>query len=333
MENIWVDFKVVKAAVTMQMVLGHYNINWLGKKGDELRGRCPIHKGEGQNTFHASIVKNNFQCFSCKKKGNVLDLVAAMEQCSVRDAAVKLAEWFSLATKSESERMAELYQEHVGPLPEHVRSAVQESRTAESGGEGTTVENKPLTFQLKGVEPDHPYVAGRGLDHKTAELFGVGFFPGKGSMSGRVVIPIHNERGELIAYAGRAIDGSEPRYKLPAGFQKSLELFNLHRAVQFKNRSVVIVVEGFFDCMRVHQTRYPCVALMGSSMSEQQELLLRRHFTGAVLLLDSDEAGRSATDACLLRLGRGWWIKAVMMPDGIQPDMLESEEIQELLEG
>ena len=50
-------------------------------------------------------------------------------------------------------------------------------------------------------------------------------------MSGRVVIPIHNERGELVAYAGRSIDGSEPKYKLPAGFHKSLELFNLHRAI------------------------------------------------------------------------------------------------------
>ena len=62
--------------------------------------------------------------------------------------------------------------------------------------------------------------------------FGIGYFPGKGSMSGRVVIPIHNERGELVAYAGRAIDQTEPKYKLPAGFKKSAVLFNLHRVRQ-----------------------------------------------------------------------------------------------------
>ena len=48
-------------------------------------------------------------------------------------------------------------------------------------------------------------------------------------MHDRIVIPIHNREGELVAYAGRSIDGSEPRYKFPAGFHKSLELFNLHR--------------------------------------------------------------------------------------------------------
>ena len=79
MEN-WVDFKAVKAAVSMEEVLNHYQVNWLRKSGDELRGRCPIHQGEGTDTFHVNVLKNAFQCFagSCKKRGNVLDLVAAM---------------------------------------------------------------------------------------------------------------------------------------------------------------------------------------------------------------------------------------------------------------
>ena len=92
----WVDFKAVKAAVSIEQVLSHYNVNWLRKKGDELRGRCPIHKGEGSDTFHVNVSKRAFHCFSCKKRGNVLDLVAAMEGCGVRDAAMKLSEWFSV---------------------------------------------------------------------------------------------------------------------------------------------------------------------------------------------------------------------------------------------
>jgi DNA primase len=93
-------------------------------------------------------------------------------------------------------------------------------------------------------------------------------------MHGRIVIPIHNEQGELVAYAGRAIDGSEPRYKLPAGFHKSHELFNLHRAIgESGGQSQVVVVEGFFDCMKVSAAGLACVALMGSSLSAQQEAL------------------------------------------------------------
>src|SRR5689334_16538185 len=68
----WVDFKAIKAAVTMEMILGRYGVNWLRKKDDELRGRCPIHQGEVQSTFHASLTKNVFNCFSCKARGNVL---------------------------------------------------------------------------------------------------------------------------------------------------------------------------------------------------------------------------------------------------------------------
>src|SRR5436190_24112831 len=96
MTNNWVDFKTVKEAVTIQMALEHYQVNWLRKEKQELVGRCPIHQGEGDRAFHVSLSKNAFNCFSCKARGNVLDFVAAMEKCSVRDAAMKLTQWFSI---------------------------------------------------------------------------------------------------------------------------------------------------------------------------------------------------------------------------------------------
>jgi DNA primase len=94
----WVDFKAVKAAVTMQMVLEHYSLTEWQRRGDELRGPCPIHKGTKPKQFSVNITKNAFQCFyeHCKARGNVLDFVAKMESCSVRDAALKLAEWFKV---------------------------------------------------------------------------------------------------------------------------------------------------------------------------------------------------------------------------------------------
>jgi DNA primase len=97
MESNWVDFKAIKRAVTIQQALEHYNVK-LRTTGKKLRGRCPIHRGEGADTFHANTAKNAFHCFSCQAKGNVLDFVAAMESCGVRDAALKLCEWFSIST-------------------------------------------------------------------------------------------------------------------------------------------------------------------------------------------------------------------------------------------
>lgn len=99
MKTEWVDFKNVKEAVNMQMVLDHYGVKGLIKSGDELRGPCPIHKGSKKSkNFTVNTRKNAFKCFSsdCGARGNVLDLVAAMEQCSVRDAALKLKQWFAI---------------------------------------------------------------------------------------------------------------------------------------------------------------------------------------------------------------------------------------------
>lgn len=310
MQDNWVDFKAVKAAVSMEAILGRYGINWLRKSNDELRGRCPIHQGEGQSTFHVSLAKNVFNCFSCKARGNVLDFVAAMEKCSVRDAGLKLKEWFAISDE---------------PTAAPAKTKPADS----SGGVGETkaAHNKSLNFQLKSVDSSHPYLSERGISQETAESFGVGFYSGKGSMNGRVVIPIHNKQGELVAYSGRAIDGSEPRYKLPAGFHKSLELFNLHRTTEPE----VILVEGFFDCMKVHQAGFPTVALMGSSLSEAQENLLAAKFERVVVMLDGDEAGRQATAEILARLASRMWVRAVMVPDGKQPDQLTSEELKALL--
>jgi DNA primase len=308
MQNNWVDFKAVKAAVTMEMVLGRYGVNWLRKNGEELRGRCPIHHGEGQSTFHASLTKNAFNCFSCKARGNVLDFVAAMEKCSVRDAGAKLMEWFSISATQEADGKKTTAKEERGAEPAAV--------------------NKPLAFQLKGIDHEHPYLKTRGITPETAQTFGVGYFSGKGSMSGRIVIPIHDESGELVAYAGRAIDDSEPRYKLPKGFHKSQVVYNLHRVGESDH---VVVVEGFFDCMKVAQAGFPAVALMGSSLAEQQEHLLLRQFKKVTLMLDGDTAGRGAAETIAEQLVHKIHVRIVDLSDRKQPDHLTAEEANQLL--
>ena len=94
----------------------------------------------------------------------------------------------------------------------------------------------------------------------------------------------------------------------------------------------MVVVEGFFDCIAVHQAGFPCVALMGSSLSAEQEQLLCAYFTGAHILLDGDDAGRAAAADCLVRLGQKMWVKAVPLDEGKQPDMLLMDELKLLLQ-
>ena len=141
----------------------------------------------------------------------------------------------------------------------------------------------------------HPYLAGRGIEGATADHFGVGYFRARGLMSGRIAIPIQDEAGRLVAYCGRTVDGVEPRYRFPAGFQKSQVLFHYHQA-RTTSSDQVIVVEGFFDCMRVYQAGFPSVvALMGARMSSAQKALLLTRFCGVALLLDGDDTGGAAT--------------------------------------
>lgn len=338
----WVSFDEIKQKVTLRMAIERYGIP-LRKVGSHiLRGKCPLptHQSKGNNqTFIATLTKGTGGAWSChsdscaanrggKKGGNVLDFVAAMERCSVRDAAIKLQLWFLVPAAGGGSVPSHHEPPPATPgghEPEGGQLISKESR------EGETGENKPLTFTLKSVDPTHLYLRERGITEATAREFGVGFFPGKGSMQNRLVIPIHNAKGELVAYAGRSIDGTEPRYKFPPGFHKSLELYNLHRVI---GEPSVVLVEGYFDCMKVTQAGYPCIALMGSTMSKAQEKLITDHFGHVVVMLDGDDAGRRGTEDVADRLQRViFQVKTIELDPGMQPDQLREDEISKELEG
>jgi hypothetical protein len=125
-----------------------------------------------------------------KKGGNILDFVALMERCTIREAALKLANWFAV---SDGERAS--------PTDKKLQPGRSAKLVAEKeGGYGEAtdhshgmLENKPLTFVLRNVDHSHPYGTARSIPPEIASHFGVGVFSGRGSMSGRVVIPIHNK--------------------------------------------------------------------------------------------------------------------------------------------
>jgi Toprim domain/DNA primase catalytic core, N-terminal domain len=186
-----------------------------------------------------------------------------------------------------------------------------------------------LNFKLTGIDCAHPYLAGRGITEKTAVEFGVGFYAGPGLMHGRLVIPIHNAEGELVAYCGRSVDQTEPRYRIPAAFAKSEILFNMHR-VRSGGDNFVVVVEGFFDCMKVHQAGFrSVVGLMGSALYEAQRHVLLERFRHVILLLDGDATGRKASTAIAQKLRPHCQVRVVLLPDGVQPDQLPARDISE----
>ena len=198
--------------------------------------------------------------------------------------------------------------------------------------------NKPLKFELKNLKPDHGYMVERGLTPEMVSTFGLGFCA-KGTMSGRIVIPIHNTGGELVGSVGRwpgEPPEERPKYKLPTGFRKSAEVFNLHRALQEPAEQPLIIVEGFFDVMKLWQLGFKrAVSIMGSSLSVVQEELIKqatKSDSRIILMFDEDNAGRKGREQALLRLATFTYVHVVVFPaEDMQPDHLSVEDLTTLL--
>ena len=333
----YVDFRAVKQAVSILQILDHYNLTSRFKRsqnGESLTGACPLHNGQNPTQFRVSIKKNCWNCFGdCKSGGNILDFVSAREDCTIREAAILITEWFGLSTANDGEDTRKSPRERDERKPQSKRRHSADSREPNDDSP-----NKPLGFELTKLDSEHPYLKERGLGADTIALFGLGYCS-NGSMAGRVVIPIHNAEGKIVAYAGRLPGDPQddaPKYKLPAGFRKSVELFNLHRAIEQSDDQPLIIVEGFFDCMKLAQHGYHrTVALMGSTLSSTQEKLLGDHTscdTRIVLMLDEDETGRAARAEIVGRLAIGRFVKVVALPaEGGQPEQLDGEQLNELI--
>jgi DNA primase len=311
MAQKWVSFEEVKSQVSMKDVLAHYalmqgTVEKPSKHGLELRLRCPFHE-DSTPSLSINAETGKFHCFGCHAKGgDIFDFVVTKEGITASDrtkgrrqAALLIQDWFGVTSEAT-------------PAPEKSAAAevsppvVAVTPTTEAPDEHT---NPPLKFTFKHLDTRHSYLTqDRGLKEATIDMFGLGYHAGKGIMHDRVVIPIHNEHGELVAYAGRTL-GDPPegtgKYTFPPNFKKSLVLFNLHRAREHATEGL-IVVEGFFTVFEFFQRgRKNVVALMGSAMSAAQERLIVETVgpKGRVLLaLDNDEAGRKGSEDAVNRL-------------------------------
>lgn len=329
----FVDFKAVKAAVSMLQVLERYGLAESFKQsGDSLSGPCPLHEGENKTQFRVSISKNCWHCFGrCNDGGNVLEFVARKECVTLREAALLLCDWFQLPTDTKAAKKAEPRADSAPRKEPKPKTRAAASPPDEDGP------NKPLGFELQNLDTSHSYLAERGLSAECIAHFGLGYCT-KGSMTGRVVIPIHNGDGQLVAYAGRypgvPPDEGTPKYKLPPGFRKAREVFNLHRALSEPESAPLVVVEGFFDCFALWERGVRrVIALMGSSLSAHQEDLVAKALTPRsriLLMLDEDEAGRKAREEIASRLAMHCYVHIFRFEtEGQQPDSLTVEQLAE----
>ena len=318
----WVSFDEIKSRVSMQDVLAHYGLmqgtqEKASKSGLELRLRCPFHEDKTPS-LSINAETGKFHCFGCHAKGgDIFDFVVAKEGIAGSDrtknrrqAALLIQGWFGVESTA-------------APAPE--KSAVAESAAPVEDGTPPLeapeeAVNPPLKFGFKNLDTRHAYLTQeRGLKEATIDFFGLGYHGGRGILSQRVVIPIHNDAGVLIAYAGRT-PGNPPegegKYKFPPNFHKSLVLFNLHRAREHATEGL-IVVEGFFTVFEFFQRgRKNVVALMGSSMSTEQERLIVETVgpKGRVLLaLDNDEAGRKGSEDARNRLSSQVFVREMAL--------------------
>jgi DNA primase len=323
----YIDFAYVKANASFEKVLAHYHLTTTGR-GAQRSLLCPFHR-ERKASCKIELERRIFQCFGCGAKGNILDFVARLDDSDLRSAALKIAEVCGIDPAQPGRPRERSKDTPPAPKKLQARSAPKDA-AVEAPSTAEPV-NAPLTFALK-LDPAHPYLSERGLSQEQVAAFGLGYCS-RGVMAGRICIPIHDERGNLVAYAGRwpseEIPEDEERYKLPAKFQKSRVLFNLNRLVP--EITHIVLVEGYWSTIRLHSLGVPAAALMGTSISPEQIALLRARGTRCVaLLMDGDEAGARARERVLSPLAEEFLVRSPVLPSGQKPDTLPEPELLRL---
>lgn len=353
----WIDYRSLRSQLSFAEVLKHYGVQ-ARIKGERATALCPLpnhpaHADGGKRTASLSInlTRNIFQCFGCKASGNVLDFCIRMEGADpadpkqFRSAAINIAEAFRLNVggKKESDSVARpASTKNVKP-----ESGTKLSKPPSVGTSLPVIVNAPLDFELKHLDPTHPYLRKRVFTPETIAYFGVGFC-GKGMMKDRIAIPLHNTEGKLIGYAGRIVDDEMisdecPKYLFPGTrerdgkryeFHKSDVMFNLNRVKRPANE--LIVVEGFASVFWLHQHGFRnAVALMGSSLSEiQRELILDALEPDGrlTIMTDGDEAGNQCAVTLLTDLAPYHFLRWAKLDAG-QPTDLSAEELASHLSG
>jgi DNA primase len=313
-------------------------------------GLCPFHQ-EKTPSFSVHATRQFFHCFGCGKSGDVFTFVQQVENITFPEAVRLIAQKFDIK------------------LPKTQYSSEHEAEDAKQRAQLIEMHERACTFfeeQLRRPEAAHArqYLAGRGLSEETIREFRIGFAPDSGfvlkdrlkseygepllrasglfawkegaeaniysKFRNRVMFPIANEQGKIIAFTGRTLAIDEkagPKYMNSpetAIYSKSRVLYNLHKAKDaVRKLDYAIIVEGQMDCISVYAAGFKnVIASSGTAFSETQVRLLGRYSKNIVVNFDPDTAGATATDRSLgMLLSEDFNIKILRLEAGFDPDL------------
>ena len=326
----------------------------LKRVGSSFRGPCPFHHGKHDN--FSVLPRGSYMCFVCGEKGNVFTFV----QKHLGLDFVEAVKWVGNKIGVE---VREVTRAQEGPDP---REQFWELNAAAAEFFRRQLWEDPAGAVARG------YLEGRDLSREDAERFNLGFAPRDGNLlrehlttlgfaderqlaagilvrregsddlrvrfRQRLMFPIYDLRDHVVGFGGRVIGAGEPKYLNSAEsevFAKRRLLYGLNWAKQsIRKAERVIVVEGYFDLIRLVLAGVDeVVAPLGTALTEQQGALLRKYTKNVFLLYDSDIAGQKATFRAgdeLLRNGVS--VRVVSLPEGEDPDTFVASEGMEGLE-
>ena len=312
----------------------------LKKSGANYFGLCPFHN-EKTGSFSVSPDKQIFHCFGCGAGGGVITFIMKAEGLTFPDAVRYLAEraGMQIPEQGEAERKAARHRERLYAL---CRDAGRyyydtlwrpENRTAQQYFINRGLSRRTMNRFGLGYAPDSFHAL---IDAMTAkgytreELMDAGLVSRseKGHIydrfRNRVMFPIIDVRGHVIAFGGRVLDDSKPKYlnspETPI-FHKSRNLFALNLSKSTKN-DYFILAEGYMDVIALHQAGFDsAVASLGTSLTEEQARIIARHTDRIVISYDADGAGQAAAQRAIDILKKcDLQVKVLRIPGAKDPD-------------
>ena len=328
--------------------LKHVGSNW--------RGICPFHN-DTKPSLYVSQPKQIYKCFACGKAGNVFGFVADYEKLSFIEAVKKLAQRAGIVipehertrtVSTKREQLLHVYKSaaefFASTLFAHGKHVLDYLAARSFSAE--TARELQLGYALNSEKAllNHLMKEGIGVALlKESGLFG-NYSGGLSDMyRDRLMFPIHNSFGEVIAFGGRLLEErpgvgkyiNSPGTEL---YTKGKELYGLFKTkYNISKAGTALVCEGYFDFLRLYESGFTnAVASLGTALTEDQINLIIRFGNKATMLYDGDDAGiKAAIRGALLCLGKGMDIDVAIMPQGEDPDSLilkqGKEAMQELI--
>ena len=318
----------------------------LKKAGRNYLGLCPFHR-EKTPSFTVSPDKQMFYCFGCSEGGNVFSFLMKLNQLTFPEAVRHLAkkvgvvipertmsreekERYSLAEqiRQVNELAAGFFTKTLqSPVGEGAREYLRKRGIGESA-----IRTFRLGFSPEGWRHLDEFLEKKGVSPKLAEQAGLlvertGKLQGHyDRFRGRVMIPIEDVDGHVIAFGGRVMGTDEPKYmNSPESvvYTKGKTLYGLARTREaIREKGFALLVEGYFDLIALWNAGIPNVAaILGTALTRAQVDLIRRYTARVAAVFDPDEAGRKALARSLeLFLAGNIHARAVILPDGQDPD-------------